>query len=238
MIQKESHDEKTASTDCLRCFLHIRPPCRADWPGPFRSARTVVTLWIKKGQPVFWLGTTQWELFRGYTLEDAQLILDKSRDKGFVFVQTMLMGVGDGTRPNVYGQKPWLNDNPLTPNEAYFRNVDAVIQAARERDMILYVMLYHQTCRKRITVDNARAWAKWLAQRYKEMPNIVWSLTPEAKPEFVPILRELAAGLREGDGGAHLITVEARSFPLFLQLHPQREAGLISTRCKRGRASS
>ena len=167
----------------------------------------------QKGQPVFWLGTTQWELFRGYTLEDAQLILDKSKDKGFVFVQTMLVGVGDGTRANVYGQKPWLNDDPLTPNEAYFQNVDAVIQAARERDLILYVMPYHQTCRKRITVDNARPWAKWLAQRYREMPNIVWSLIPEAKPEFVPILRELAAGLREGDGGAHLITVEPDPSP-------------------------
>ena len=38
------------------------------------------------------------------------------------------------------------------------------------------------------------------------MPTIVWSTTPKAKPEFVPILRELAAGLREGDGGRHLIT--------------------------------
>jgi hypothetical protein len=36
---------------------------------------------------------------------------------------------------------------------------------------------------------------------------IVWSMTPEAKPDFVPILRELAAGLHEGDRGAHLITV-------------------------------
>ncbi len=167
----------------------------------------------QKGQPVFWLGTTQWELFRGYTREDAQLILDKSKDKGFVFVQTMLVGVGDGTRANVYGQKPWLDDNPLTPNEAYFRNVDAVTQAARERGLILHMMPYHQTCRKRITVANARPWAQWLAQRYKEVPNIVWSLIPEAKPEFVPILRELAAGLREGDGGAHLITVEPDPSP-------------------------
>ena len=40
------------------------------------------------------------------------------------------MGVSDGTKPNVYGEKPWINDNPLTPNEAYFRNVDAVVKAA------------------------------------------------------------------------------------------------------------
>ena len=38
-------------------------------------------------------------------------------------------------------------------------------------------------------------------------------MTPEAKPEFVPILRELAAGLREGDGDAHLITFKPDPAP-------------------------
>ena len=41
----------------------------------------------------------------------------------------MLMGVGDGTVPNVYGQRGWIDNNPLTPNEAYFKNVDAVVRA-------------------------------------------------------------------------------------------------------------
>ncbi len=167
----------------------------------------------QKGNPVFWLGTTQWQIFRDHTLDEVRLILDKSKDKGFVFIQAMLMGVGDGTKTNVYGHKPWIDNNPLTPNETYFQNVDRVMQAADDRHLVLVVMLYHQTCRKRITLDNARAWAKWLAQRYTAVPNIVWSLTPEAKAEFVPILRELAAGLREGDGGAHLITVHPDPSP-------------------------
>jgi len=125
----------------------------------------------------------------------------------------MLMGVGDGTKPNVYGEKPWMNDNPLTPNEAYFKNVDSVIRIARENSVIFSVTLYHQRYRKYITQENARAWAKWLALRYKDVPNIVWSMTPEAKEEFVPILRELAAGLNEGDGGSHLITFKPDPAP-------------------------
>jgi hypothetical protein len=125
----------------------------------------------------------------------------------------MLMGVGDGTKPNIHGQKPWINDNPLTPNEAYFKNVDAILQIARENSVIISVTLYHQRYRKCITVDNARAWAKWLAQRYKDVSNIVWSMTPEAKQEFVPVLRELAAGLREGDGSRHLITFKPDPAP-------------------------
>ncbi len=167
----------------------------------------------QKGTPVFWLGTTQWQLFREYTVEDARTILEKTADKGFVFAQVMLMGVGEGTKPNVYGEKPWIDDNPLTPNEAYFRNVDAVLKIAGETGVNISMTLYHQRYRKCITVDNARAWAKWLAQRYKDVPNIVWSMTPEARQEFVLVLRELAAGLHEGDGGAHLITFKPDPAP-------------------------
>ncbi|MCJ7778402.1 MAG: glycoside hydrolase family 140 protein [Sedimentisphaerales bacterium] len=167
----------------------------------------------QKGNPVFWLGITQWQIFREYTLDEARLILENAKSKGFAFVQAMLMGVGDGTQPNVYGQKPWIDNNPLTPNEAYFKNVDSVVQIARENNLTFSVTLYHQRYRKYITLENARAWAKWLARRYKDVPNIVWSMTPEAKQEFVPILRELAAGLYEGDGGLHIITFKPDPAP-------------------------
>ncbi|MFB0551730.1 MAG: DUF4038 domain-containing protein [Phycisphaerae bacterium] len=167
----------------------------------------------QNNNPVFWLGTTQWQIFREYTLDEVRTTLEKVKGNGFVFVQAMLMGVGDGTKPNVYGEKPWINNDPLTPNEAYFKNVDSIIRIARENNLVFSVTLYHQRYRKYITLKNARAWAKWLTQRYKDVPNIVWSMTPEAKQEFVPILRELAAGLHEGDGGYHLITFKPDPAP-------------------------
>jgi len=180
---------------------------------PVRVSENGRYLTDQNGNPVFWLGTTQWELFRGYALEDARTILESARARGFAFVQVMLMGVGDGTKPNVYGEKPWIDDDPLTPNEAYFRNVDAVVRTARENNVVISMTLFHQRYRNAITLSNARAWAKWLAQRYANVPTIVWSMTPEARPEFVPILRELAAGLREGDGGYHPITFKPDPAP-------------------------
>lgn len=167
----------------------------------------------QKGDPVFWLGTTQWQLFREYKLEDAKTIIERTKAHGFAFAQVMLMGVGDGTKPNVYGDKPWIDDNPLTPNERYFTNVDAVFQIARDHNLVISMTIFHQRYRKAITIEKARAWGKWIAQRYKSVPNIVWSMTPEAKPEFTPILRELAAGLHEGDGGTHLITFKPDPAP-------------------------
>ena len=46
----------------------------------------------QNGGPVFWLGTTQWELFSGFTQEEARTILEESRKNGFTFVQVKLMG--------------------------------------------------------------------------------------------------------------------------------------------------
>ncbi len=167
----------------------------------------------QNGAPVFWLGTTQWELFRGYTREDAEVILEASRKNGFTIVQIMLMGIGDGTRPNAYGDKPWIDDDPLKPNEAYFKNVDAVIRMAGEKGLIIVPAVYHQRYRKYITTANARRWARWVGQRYKDTPNLVWSMTPEARRDNVPVIRELAAGLREGDGGRHIMSLKPDPSP-------------------------
>jgi hypothetical protein len=67
----------------------------------------------------------------------------------------MLMGVGDGTKPNVHGEKPWKNDDPLTPDEAYLRDVDAVVQAAREETIAISMTVFHQRYRKSIFLDKA-----------------------------------------------------------------------------------
>ncbi len=45
----------------------------------------------QNGKPVFWLGTTHWQLFRDYNLEDTKLIIERSKDNGFAFMQVMLM---------------------------------------------------------------------------------------------------------------------------------------------------
>ncbi len=66
----------------------------------------------RDGNPFFWLGDTEWELFRLFTLKEAGAILENRKNKGFSIVQVMLTGVGDGTKPNLTGQTPWLNNNP------------------------------------------------------------------------------------------------------------------------------
>src|SRR6185436_18898717 len=104
---------------------------------PLKVSRNHRYFTDQRSTPVFCLGTTQWELVRGHTVEEARLIIEKSKQHGFVFAQVMLAGVGEGTNANVHGQKAWHNDNVLTPNEAYFKHVDDILQVARENNFVI-----------------------------------------------------------------------------------------------------
>jgi hypothetical protein len=165
------------------------------------------------GAPVFWLGTTQWELFKGYTRDEARAIIEGSDAAGFTFIQTKLLGGGDGRNPNTAGDKPFHSDDPLTPNEAYFENVDEIVRFAAERQMIISFSIFHQRYRDYFPLEKARPWARWFAARYTAMPNIFWNITPEATDAFIPLIREMAAGIREVDKGRHMITFKPDPSP-------------------------
>ena len=125
----------------------------------------------------------------------------------------MLTGVGSGTRPNLAGHHPWLNDNPATPNPDYFTNVDAVVKLAQANDLHLLIGIYHQTYGSRMTLDNAKPWAAWVTSRYRDFSNIIWTIYPKATNSFRAIVGKLAEGVQEGDGGRHLVSMHPDPSP-------------------------
>ena len=166
------------------------------------------------GNPCFWLGDTH-GVFLAVKSDEAQAIMKDRQKEGFNAIQVMLLGVGGGKKANVAGEKPFLNDDVSTPNEAYFRNVDTLVETAERLSLVLVIGIYHKApdSGKMITGRNARAYGAWIGRRYREAPNVIWSMYPEAKPAYVPVVRELAAGLAEGDGKRHLVTVHPDPAP-------------------------
>lgn len=167
----------------------------------------------QSGAPFFWLGDTLWELFRAFTPADACRILERRKEQGFTVIQAMLTGFNDGRIANTDGVTPWEGTDPGRPNEAYYRSADQVLECARQLGLIVVLGVYHQQHRESITVERARAHARRIAERWAALPHVVWTMYPEATQEFVPVIRELAAGLREGDRGAHLVTLHPDPSP-------------------------
>ena len=169
------------------------------------------------GRPFFWLADTAWELFHRCTLEDAEEYLRDRAAKKFTVIQAVVLAEFDGLhQPAANGHCPFFDDDPAQPNEAYFAHVDAVVQIAAVLGLhIAMLPTWGDKWNTRwgigpqvFTSGNSRAYARWLARRYKDAP-IIWVLGGDRAIESAghrTVMSELAAGLREGDGGNHLIT--------------------------------
>jgi len=176
---------------------------------------------VKDGKPFFWQGDTDWELFRVYKVSEANAILQKRKEQGFTVIQAMATGVfpeaaGIVKMKPIPGLQAWIDWNPLTPNEKYFSRMDSVVAAADALGLVLVVGVYHawDQDKGRINVKNVRPWAKWLTSRYKNARNIVWAMYPHSKQASDSVVMAAVQGIKEGDGGRHLITIHPDPGPV------------------------
>ena len=150
----------------------------------------------RDNKPLFWQGDTEWELFHLFPVQEAKAFLQERKRQGFNVIQVMITGVFPewdimkGVK-HQYPLEAWLNQNPLTPNEEYFKRTDSIISIAAEYGIMLVIGVYHaiDVEKSRITIQNARAWATWLTQRYKNNKNIIWSMYPHADSSSLPVIR-------------------------------------------------
>ena len=172
----------------------------------------------EEGKPFFYLGDTAWELFHRLTREEADLYLKDRADKGFTVIQAVVLAELDGLKdPNPYGHTPLKDLDPTKPNEDYFKHVDWIVNKADELGLFVGVLpTWGDKFNKKWGVgpevfnpDNAHAYGKWLGARYKDTPNIIWILggdRPMDNDSHIKIVTAMAKGLKEGDGGRHLMT--------------------------------
>jgi hypothetical protein len=173
------------------------------------------------GSPFFYLADTGWELFHRLDREGAQKYLRNRAAKGFTVIQAVVLAEFDGLHdPNAYGHTPLANDDPTKPNEEYFEHVDWIVDKAAELGLFVGMLptwgdkwaAGRGAGPAVFNPENAKVYGRWLGARYKDKP-IIWILGGDRKVETdaqKQTLRAMAAGLREGDGGAHLITFHPR----------------------------
>lgn len=184
--------------------------------GPLRVSANQRYLVHADGQPFFYLGDTAWELFHRLNRDEAEYYLRHRAEQGFTVVQAVALAELNGLNdPNPYGQKPLLNNDPTTPNPAYFEHVDWIIDKARSLGIAVALLptwgdkLFKNTWGdgpEIFNADNARTYGRWIGSRYRTRDNIIWVLggdrTPREGSADVAVWRAMADGIQEGVGGA------------------------------------
>ncbi len=173
------------------------------------------------GRPFFYLGDTAWELFHRLNREEADLYLANRARKGFTVIQAVVLAELDGLNaPNAYGDVPLKGNDPTQPNEPYFQHVDAIVDKAESLGLFFGLLPtwgshWKLNAEGRTGIfdpEKALAYGRFLGARYKDKP-VIWILGGDHNIENeqeAAVITALAQGLRQGDGGQHLITFHPR----------------------------
>ncbi len=165
------------------------------------------------GAPFFYLADTAWELFHRCDREEANLYLENRAAKNFTVVQAVVLAELDGLNtPNPYGHTPLRDLDPAQPDEDYFAHVDYIVERANELGLCMAMLPTWGDKFNRqwgqgpevFTPANARQFGRFLGQRYGDRA-IIWVLGGDRdllNDTHVEIVRAMAEGIKEGDGGA------------------------------------
>lgn len=191
----------------------------AEAPARLRVSDNHRFLVCEDGRPFFYLGDTAWELFHRLNREESARYLKDRADKAFTVIQAVALAELDGTSvPNAYGHLPLVELDPARPavkdgpNNDYWDHVDYIATQANALGLTIGFLptwgRYWHDGQPLFTAANAEAYGNWLGRRYKDA-RLIWILGGDRKVESEPqkdVIRAMARGLRNGDGGAHLIT--------------------------------
>lgn len=161
--------------------------------------------------PFFWLGDTGWLLPQRLDRDEAAYYLSAARGAGFNVVQVQtLNGVPSINR---YGQMSNIDGFDFSEIDrpevyGYWDHLDYIVDTAEANGIYIGMVCIWGGLVKHGAMDEeqAVAYGRFLANRYKDRPNIVWIIGGDCRGDVKPeVWDALARTIREIDPG-HLMT--------------------------------
>jgi hypothetical protein len=166
-------------------------------------------------KPFFYLADTCWLLFQRPNHEELDEYLNDRLAKGFTAIQAyVIRGLGekhpDGNR-SLLGESPFIDRDATKPNEAYFKNVDYVVNRANELGLVMGLVTakswhVNDHPEKVFNEMNAYTFGKFLGDRYKHNA-VIWYPGGDSRPGGdQAVWVAMAKGLIDGCGGMQLVS--------------------------------
>ena len=168
-------------------------------------------------KPFFWLGDTGWLLFSKLNMKEAEQYLEDRKQKGFNVIQVMLLHELNMSCPDGDHRIPALIDkNVAKPNVTkgydYWDRVDEIVKLAEQKGLYMaLVPVWGGNVKSGgVNSSQAKAYASFLANHFKNMSNIIWMDGGDIKgSDSIEVWRTIGATLKANDPG-HLITFHPR----------------------------
>jgi hypothetical protein len=167
------------------------------------------------GKPFFYLGDTIWLLFQRMNHAEVDEYLKDRAGKGFTVIQAYVLRGLEARHPDgttsLVGETPLIDRDPTRPNEAFFKNVDHIVNRANELGLVMGLVVskswhVNKHPEKVFDAKNAYSFGKFLGERYRNNA-VLWYVGGDSKPGGdTEVWVAMAKGLNEGSGGSQLVS--------------------------------
>lgn len=167
------------------------------------------------GHPFLLLGDSAWSLMVQLTKEEVDRYISARQAFGFNTVVVELIEHKFSSNPpyNRYGDAPFTSEGDFsTPNDAYFKHVDWVLQRLRDAGFLVLLTAdylgwqggdegwWHELMTN--GVGTLREYGRYVGERYRDYDNIVWIAGGDYNPPQPELVHAIADAISEADPGS------------------------------------
>ena len=187
---------------------------------PWDNGRLVISsnnryLQFENGRPFFWLGDTGWLVPQHLDRAEVEYYFNKCRRAGYNMVQIQVMDAVPSY--NIYGQQSLPYGWDFTKDDpegvySYWDHLDYIVRKAEQNGIYIGMVAIwgSQVQAGNINEEQAKAYGKFLAERYKNSPNIIWIMGGDIQGDIHPeVWNALATSIKSIDN-KHLMTYHPR----------------------------
>ncbi len=155
-------------------------PIETPWEnGKLKVSENHRYLQHENGKPFFWLGETAWLLPSRSNRDEVDFFMSKTRKNGYNVVQ--ISTLHNIPSMNVYGHWALPNGFDFSGIDKkgeynYWQHVDYIVKKAQSAGIYIGIVCVWggPVQAGQMSVDDAKKYGKFLAERYKSSPNIIW----------------------------------------------------------------
>ncbi len=165
----------------------------------------------ENGVPFFWLGETGWLMPERLNRDEVRFYLQKCKQAGYNVVQVQTINAVPAM--NVYGKYSMVdgfvcNKADHSNEYGYWEHMDYIIKIAEENGIYVGLVCIWGGLVKGglMNVEQAKSYGKFLAERYKNAPNIVWIIGGDIRGDIKTEVWETLAHAIKSIDRNHLMT--------------------------------
>ena len=164
------------------------------------------------GVPFLMVADVAWQMLRKLSYTDAVQYMDSRKSQSFNTFLVQLLPALPNQRN--YGKALPFVDNDLTkPNKAYFAYLEKIIAAAKERNLVVGIVVSRKSWNAIFDAQNATAWKEYgayVARQFGKYSNVIW-IVSEEEYQTIAQFEAIADGIRSNSEGQILAALSTCS---------------------------